>query len=630
MDEKEMWNAFLKFLSEKDPDIITGWNIDYDISWIIARLSYIGIDPNRLSPLNKAGARHWVAPDGKTITKFEIKGRIIFDGLAAYKVKKNPSGQLSSYNLHSVAEHENLGEWEDLGARIESSWKDNPQKVIDYCIKDVEHETEIIQKERLIEQALTLCRLSGCTPEQTTKKEKIIDHAILLRRGNRILPSKRFRSEAEKEAVKGGAVLLPEPGIHHHLGVFDAAALYPSIIEGFNISPETKREEGTIVITDEDGKQYKFMDPKIQKGIMPEAIHEFRELRENVRQRKYDAERTYGHDSAEYKALEEEDTADKFIITSFYGVNGFAGFRLFDPDCANAITAVGRQIINGLKGYLTDNGYPVQYGDTDSVFVSIGERESGPKVSDLITRFLGERLTTMGVSGTSIKVKFEKYFEWCIFKRRRIHRGIYEAVKKKYVAHMTWSEGQDTDYMYIRGFETRRSDSSIILKKTMEDFFEIMRTGDFDKALVLLKDLKSKWKTVPPYEMAIPRKISKDKITMTRTNKWGKSKTIEVRNPWIDGKRIGKEKYGWIYDEQTAPRLLYIKGTEGQDRMESPLCIQQQHTIPPNLIIDYDTMFEKNITKKFKDLVDAMDKSWAAEVEGGFRIVHKQVGLGEF
>jgi len=595
-DEKQMWEEFILLISQKDPDIITGWNIGYDISWIIARLSYLNIDPNRLSPMRRAGFRYWTAPDGKTITKFDVAGRIIFDGLEAYKVKKNPSGQLSSYNLHAVAEHEGLEGWEDLGSRIEASWKANPQQVIEYCRSDVKHEKEIIWKERLIDQALRLCGLSGCTMEQTTKKEKIIDHALLLRRGNRILPSKRFRAESEKSKVKGGLVLLPKAGIHKNIGVFDATALYPSIIDGFNISAETKSDKGTIVIKDEENHEFRFLHASVLKGILPEAINEFRQLREDVRLRKYEAERTFGHDSPEYRALEEEDTADKFIITSFYGVNGFAGFRLFDPDCANAITAVGRQIIAGLKQYLTEHGYPVEYGDTDSVFVKIGELQNGSKVSDLITGFLNKRLQAMGVSGTSIKVKFEKYFEWIIFKRRKVKKGVYEAVKKKYVAHMTWSEGQVTDYMYVRGFETRRSDSSPILKQTMEKVFDEMRKGNFDGAIMVLRACKSGYKTRRPMEIGIPRQVH--------------SLNPDITNPWIEGMKNGKEKFKWIYDEQTAPSMLYIKGP-----MKS-ICIQQVHILPPEIEIDYDMMFEKTIKKKFEPLLDAMGRYWNVEIEG--------------
>ena len=599
-DEKSMWEQILRMFDEKDPDFITGWNIGYDVSWMFARLSQLGIDPNRLSSMRRARMRTWDSPSGQTIVNCTIAGRIVFDGLEAYKTKKNPSGQLSSYNLHAIAEKETGDQWEDLGPKIEASWEKNPQDVIDYCSKDIEVETKIIQKERLIEQALTLSRLSGCSPEKTVKKEAIIDHAILLRRGNRILPSKRRRDNVEN-LVKGAVVLMPEPGIHRNMGVFDAAALYPSIIAGFNISPETKNDKGTIHITDEEGITYSFLDPKIQKGIMPETIAEFRQLREDVRTKKYEAEEKFGHDSPEYVALEEEDTADKFIITSFYGVNGFSGFRLFDPDCANAITAVGRKIIIGLQKYLGANGFPVEYGDTDSVFVSMQALANGNRVSDLIAEYLDTTLKAMGVTDVAIKVKFEKFFKWCIFKRRKIRKGVYEPVKKKYVAHMTWSEGQDTDYMYIRGFETRRSDVSPILKKTMLEFFDIMRRGTFDEALKYLKTVKDNFKSYSPIELGIPRQIH------------GKHPKIE--NPWQRGVRYGKEFWNLQYDEETAPSLLYLRGSGLAESLDC-ICIQSQHELPKGCIINYEMMFEKVIRRKFESLVEAMGKNWKKEIEG--------------
>jgi DNA polymerase elongation subunit (family B) len=595
-----MWEEILQLFDEKDPDFITGWNIGFDVSWMFAKLSYLGIDPNRLSSMRRASMRNWTSPSGQTIVDCRIAGRIIFDGLEAYKTKKNPSGQLSSYNLHAIAEKETGDEWEDLGPKIQSSWEQNPQAVIDYCRKDIEVETKIITKERLIEQAITLSKLSGCSPEKTVKKEAIIDHAILLRRGSRILPSKRRRDGAEAN-VKGAVVLLPKPGIHKALGVFDAAALYPSIIAGFNISPETKNPEGTIKITDEEGVTYSFLDPQTQKGIMPEAISEFRQLRENVRQKKYEAEEKYGHDSAEYVALEEEDTADKFIITSFYGVNGFAGFRLFDPDCANAITTVGRKIITGLQKYLGENGFPVEYGDTDSVFVSMESLDNGDRVSNLIAQYLDTTLSGMGVNDVAIKVKFEKFFEWCIFKRRKVKKGVYEPVKKKYVAHMTWSEGQDTDYMYIRGFETRRSDVSPILKKTMNAFFELMRQGHFNHAIDYLKDVKKNFKSMDPHDLAIPRQI--------------KTTESKIENPWQRGVRFGKEFYNYQYDSDTAPGLIYLRGS-GRAESLDVICIQSQHDLPAGCQIDYEKMFEKIIQKKFEPLIEAMGEDWKIRIEG--------------
>ena len=101
-DEVGLFNHFINVINEKDPDIITGWNIDYDVSWIMARMEKLKMNMKRLSNEGRASIRHWTTPDGKVITTFDIAGRIIFDGLEAYKKKKNPSGQLSSYSLKSI------------------------------------------------------------------------------------------------------------------------------------------------------------------------------------------------------------------------------------------------------------------------------------------------------------------------------------------------------------------------------------------------------------------------------------------------------------------------------------------------------------------------------------------------
>ena len=597
-NEKEMWKEFLNLLKKHDPDIITGWNVDYDASWIMARMDHLGIDKNALSPVHKAEIRHWTAPDKKVHHKFQIAGRIIFDALAAYKVKKNPSGQMNSYNLHAVAKKELNYEWEDYGDKIKATWEKDPNIVINYCQTDVETEKNIIVKEKLIEQALAVAKLSGCTLPQTTSKEQIIDHAILLRRGNRILPSKP-RGEIERD-VKGGMVLLPSPGTHYNIGVFDAAALYPSIIAGFNISPETKKKEGTIVIKDEKENEYRFLDPKIQKGIMPETITEFRALRERVRERKRAAEKEFGHDSPQYKALEEEDTADKFIITSFYGVMAFPRFRLFDPDCANAITAVGRMVINGLAEHLKTKGYPVEYGDTDSVFVNCKNLDGGFIVKDLIHDYLDTKLKSMGVTGSEIDVKFEKFFDKIAFKRRKVSKGKWVPVKKKYAAKMTWSEGTKTNEVYVKGFETRRSDTPDILKHTMEHFFKVWLIDDNESgALTLIKNIKNKFEDVNPYEIAVPRQIH----------------TANESSPWWRGMEYGKT-LGWRYDESAAPRLLYVKRVSSPLMPTDVICIQEHHKLPTEVEIDFGIMFEKIVKKKFEPILDAMGYHWRVVIDG--------------
>ena len=600
--EVELFNDFTKFIREKDPDIITGWNIEYDVSWIIARMEKLKMEIKNLSNHGRASIRHWTSPDGKIVTKFDIAGRIIFDGLEAYKKKKNPSGQLSSYSLKSVALSEGLEAYEDLGAQIYTLWNTRADDIVEYCKKDVEATKWIIEKERLIELSLLICRFSGCTMEQTPSKEKIIDHCLLLRRGDRILPSKRRRDNIDVD-VKGAIVLEPSPGMHKGVGIFDAAALYPNIIKEFNISPETKDENGDITIKSPEGKVYKF-NSKV-KGLLPEGIEEFMNLRERFREQKREAAVKYGHDSVECKNLEETETATKFINTSFYGVNGFKNFRLFDEECANAITAVGRKIIIEMKDKLEKKGFPVEYGDTDSTFVNIKTVENGEVVSKYIKEIINNTLTSMGVRGEGISVKFEKYFDWIVFKRRKVKKGVYVTVKKKYIGYCTYSEGKNgnmekDDYLYIRGFETRRSDASKFLKDTMKVFFENMKGGDIKPSIDVLRKAKQEFFNTKYQDIAIPRRVD----------------SPDSNNPWARGVKYGIDNLKWVYDPNEAPSLLYIDRVTGSLPSTDCICVQSNIELPEEFIIDYNTMFEKIIKKKFEPILDSLGLNWNVEMEG--------------
>ena len=79
-------------------------------------------------------------------------------------------------------------------------------------------------------------------------------------------------------------------------------------------------------------------------------------------------------------------------MNGVYGVVGNPAFRLFDLDCANTITAVGRNIINGLSRTLKEASYPTVYGDTDSVFVRVSSFENVPKAKRIIESYLEQNL----------------------------------------------------------------------------------------------------------------------------------------------------------------------------------------------------------------------------------------------
>lgn len=608
-NEITMFEKFARFMQEHDPDIITGWNIDFDVSYIIGRMEHLRkYFAAMLSPIKKAYVRESRDVANKPIyTNITIAGRVIFDGLNAYKSYKNPSGRLNSYNLKAVTKMELGYDYEDFGAQTTKIWNEDPDKIIKYCKEDVKATWGIIKKNNLIDLYGAICSISGVTMDKATSKEAITDSYLMRISGDRILPSRHTSTNSlqkenagEGSELKGGLVLEPKTGMQTNIACFDAAGLYPSIMIGFNVSPECKDKNGSIKVKDDRGIEYSFVSKEEKPGIVPQICEDFRNIRIQSKKYKTNAAKEYGEDSAEYERAHQYDAAVKTVMNGVYGVVGNPAFRLFDLDCANTVTAVGRNIINGLSGELEKQEFPTVYGDTDSVFVSVSEFKNVTHVKEIIKKFLDSELSKMGVPNGAIDVQFEKYFTRLLFKRRQIRKNTWIPVKKKYVGYMTYNDDHECDSLFIRGFETRRSDTSKILNEKMMKFFElVVQQDNLQAGIDLIKALKDNFNSIDPYEIAVPRTLHK-----------------EVENsPWFRGMRYAKENCGYKFDEDTAPRLLYVKRIAGGHPPTDAFCIQEGMKVPPWVEIDYDVMFEKVIKKKFYPIFHELEVDWLTTFE---------------
>lgn len=603
-NEITMFEKFARLMQEHDPDIIAGWNIDFDVSYIIGRMEHLRkYFAAMLSPIKKAYVRESRDLNNKPIfTNITIGGRIIFDFLNAYKTYKNPSGRLNSYNLKSVTKSELGYDYEDFGAQTTKIWNEDPDKIIKYCKEDVKATWGIAEKNQLIELYSAICAVSGVTLDRSHSKEAITDSYLLRIRGNKILPSRDTgKNSSEKEnadednILKGGLVLEPDTGMQRGIACFDAAGLYPSIDVGFNISPECKDELGTSKINDDRGIVYSFINKEQGVGIIPQIFVDFKRIRVVSKRKKAEAAKEFGEGSNQYSIAHQYDAAVKTVMNGVYGVIGNPAFRLFDLDCANAITAVGRNVIKGLSDELKDKEMPTVYGDTDSVFVKVSSLERVPAAKEIITNYLTTTLEKWGVDKDAIDVQFEKYFTRLLFKRREIRKNTWVPVKKKYVGHMTFNDDHVCDELFIRGFETRRSDTSKILNEKMMEFFVIVVQNDnLQGGIDLIKDLKDNFHGIDPYEIAVPRTLHK---------------AVES-SPWFRGMRYAEAHCDYKFDEDTAPRLLYVKRVTGGHPNTDTFCIQEGMKVPEWIEIDYDIAFEKNIKKKFYPIFHELEVDW--------------------
>jgi DNA polymerase elongation subunit (family B) len=342
-DEKSMLNEFMNYIKQIDPDILTGWNFtDFDLPYILKRTLTIGMDPAIMARL----------PGKIDGTRSELRGRNIFDLLSAYKKIHVAEGQLESYRLDAVAEHE-LGERKiRYTGTLTNLLKTDPKKFVEYNYKDVELCVNINKKSNIIEFYREISRYVGCPLDKSLNTSSVIDIYVLRKvNGKYVLPS---RGNISLDSFEGALVFDASMGLKENVGVFDLKSLYPMSMMTLNASPETKDEHGDI--HSPNGVRFKSHPDGLTRSIVAELLKE-RDLRKaEMKKLKYG--------TVEYENLNMQQNVIKVIMNTYYGVSGYPRFRLYDHDIGGAVTSTGRAIIEYTKKIIEENGYKVAYGDS--------------------------------------------------------------------------------------------------------------------------------------------------------------------------------------------------------------------------------------------------------------------------
>lgn len=475
--EGDMMFDFLNWMDETDPDVLTGWNFDdFDAPYIVDRLQELDdqsdydLSFHRLSRVNEVWRSGWGGPD--------LKGRVVFDLLYAYKRTKFT--ELDSYRLEDVAQKElGVGKQHHAG-RVGDLWVDDCSTLIQYNLRDVELLVELNRRQGIIPFWDEVRSFVGCKLEDSTTPGDACDMYVLHKSNGRfVLPSKKNN---EGEEYEGGEVFEPISGVRKNVSVLDLKSLYPMSMVTINASPETK------VPKDWDGETYRAPNGvhfrKDEDGIIREMVDELLEEREQKKSLRGD----FQPGTEEYEKYDRQQAAVKVIMNSLYGVLGWDKFRLYDREMGAAVTATGRDVIKYTGNVVTRRGNEVIYGDTDSVMVELGGDISITEALDesmsLVTeinqsykRFAQEELNA---EEHRFQIEFEK-----------LYRRFYQAGKKKrYAGHIVWKEGKQVDDVDITGFESERSDTPPMVRKTQVRVLEMLvKDVDHDEIRDYVRDV---------------------------------------------------------------------------------------------------------------------------------------------
>ena len=623
--EAAMLDDFLGYLDATDPDVLTGWNFeDFDAPYLLDRLDVLDpttdhdLNPDRLSRVDEVWRGGWGGPD--------IKGRVVFDLLYAYK--RTQFTELESYRLDAVAELElDVGK-ERYSGDIGDLWEDDPERLLEYNLRDVELCVEIDRKQNIVAFWDEVRRFVGCLLEDAPTPGDAVDVYVLHNAYGRFaLPTK---GQQEAEEFEGGAVFEPVTGVRENVTVLDLKSLYPMCMVTINASPETKVDPEAY-----DGDTYRAPNGTHFRtepdGMMREMVDELLTEREEKKAARDD----HDPDSPEYALYDRQQAAVKVIMNSLYGVSGWDRFRLYDKENAAAVTATGREVLAFTEQVAEEMDYQIAYGDTDSVMLELG---SGVNKSEAIERsfeiedHVNERYDDfareeLGAEEHRFQIEFEK-----------LYRRFFQAGKKKrYAGHIVWKEGKDVDDIDITGFEYKRSDIAPVTKRVQREVIEmIVRGRDLDDVKEYLHEEITAFESgdISLDEVGIPGGIGK-RLDAYDTD------TAQVR-----GAKYANELLGTNFGRGSKPKRVYLRKVHpdfferveaaGFDASSDPLyrefkrdpdvvCFEYDDQVPAEFEVDWDRMLEKTLQGPIARVIEALGMSWD-EVRSG----QTQTGLGQF
>ncbi|MGC1119485.1 MAG: DNA polymerase II [Candidatus Methanofastidiosia archaeon] len=487
--EVELLGKMKEALLERDPDIITGWNVvDFDLKYIQDRFRRykLTFDVGR----SRGSTRFRVESSFIRASRATIDGRMVLD---AMHLLRDFFIKMEDYKLDTAGKAI-LGEGKvDIEKDINKVWKETPSLLVEYNQKDTELVYDIINEKRLIELTKRMTGITGLQLDRVKAAIASLDSLYLRESQKRgiVCPSV---SGGNRKPVTGGLVQEPKYGIYEYVLLFDFKSLYPSIMATFNIDPLTYTEKETSIKAPNGA--YFVEDP----GILPEIILALLERREQA-------------------DIYEEQYAIKIIMNSLFGVLGNPNCRFYNSRIANAITSFGRYFLEETTEKVEAMNYEVIYGDTDSVFVvsraeSIEEATArGQAIERTINEFYDGYVRNNYNRKNYLKLELEQAYQKFLLPRQRhvkkgakkryagYHNGEIDIVGLEYVRR-DWTElAKEFQYTLLRKVFTGENFEEYI-RKTVKD----LKAGRLDHLLIykkgVRKDLDEYTKITPPHVKA--------------------------------------------------------------------------------------------------------------------------------
>jgi len=458
--EKEALEQFFIWLKQNDPDVLIGWNIvAFDLDFLQWKCKQLGIpfDLGRGNP-REQNAIILAPQQSGHMHISRIPGRVVLDGITSLR---GAFWSFESFALDFVAE-KLLGRKKlisdtsspDKGLskldEIRRQYKEDPLALAEYNLEDCRLVADIFAKTDMMNFSIQRAKMTGLAIDRQGGSTAAFDNLYLPRLHRQGFVAPDIGSQQNKTLSPGGYVMDSQPGLYDNVLVLDFKSLYPSIIRTFKIDPL-----GLAVHTNLDNSIPGFLDAEFSRDrhILPDIVTQLWQDRDEAKKHKNNP----------------LSLAIKIIMNSFYGVLGSSGCRFFNPQLASSITKRGHQIIQTTKIIIEEQGYPVIYGDTDSVFVLLGKGHSekacqaiGVTLQDHLNNWWTKHINEEFGIESHLEIEFETHYLRFLMPTIR---GAEKGSKKRY-AGMIKQHGKNK--MIFKGLETVRTDWTPLAREFQE------------------------------------------------------------------------------------------------------------------------------------------------------------------
>ncbi len=476
-NEKEMIQAFVKLIKEKDIDILSGYNSsNFDIPYLMKRAEKNGISFHIGRYDEDVRQEHH-----GLLEAIRIPGRINLDvyNVARFVSIVGASEKLIKINRFTLSEvyraisgdtkitvdKSNIWQiWDGSDADLE--------ELADYSLSDSVTLNKLY--EFFINLQIETSKVSRLTlAENAVSTTGQLVEALLMRYAsdnNEIVPNKPSQyeiSDRMSNPIEGAFVKTPEAGIYDNIIVFDFRSLYPSIIISHNIDPSTIADKAYSGKASESPNGIRFMSQPV--GIIPKALKKLLDDRKDIK--------TAYKKDPDNQTLAARSSALKILANSFYGYLGYARSRWYSRNCAASVTAYGRSYITMTIDEAEKAGFKVLYGDTDSIFL-----QAQAKSKEEAMKFLNDINSKLP---ETMELELEDFYVRGVFVGKK---GSDSAGAKKKYALLS-----EAGRVKIKGFELVRRDWSNVARTTQKEVLEaILKEGSKEKAIQIVKDVLSR------------------------------------------------------------------------------------------------------------------------------------------